>query len=320
MVIGIRKLTNEEFLGRMSELNSNIEILSEYKKSNIHVKCKCKIDGFEWDSLPGNLLSGKGCKMCHFRYLREIKLKSHNQFVQEMYDINNNIEIIGNYSGTSNKIKCRCVIHNEEFFTTPHHLLNGQTSCKECISLKNHQSGLKTHDQFLKDLYLVNKDIVVIGKYDGAKKKIKVQCKKCGHTWEPEASSLLCGYGCPGCTFSKGEEKIKSYLIEHNIIFERQKKFVDLKGVGGMPLPYDFYLPAYNLLIEYQGEFHDGTAKIQTEDGLKRQQKNDLRKKEYTTKHNIIFLEIWYYDFDNIENILFNYINNLKNPVTTTVA
>lgn len=305
---------------RMNELNSNIEILSEYENSKTYVKCRCKIDGFEWNALAGNLLSGKGCKMCHFKYLRQIKLKSHDQFVQEMRSVNNNIDIIGRYNGTSNKIRCKCTIHDEEFFITPHHLLDGKTSCKECVALKNHQSGLKTHDQFLKDLYLVNNDIIVIGKYDGAHKRIKVQCKKCGHIWEPEASSLLCGYGCPGCTFSKGEEKIKSYLINNNIAFERQKTFVDLKGIGGMPLPYDFYLPMYNLLIEYQGEFHDGTAKIQTEDGLRRQRKNDERKKEYTIKNNINFLEIWYYDFGNVENILCNYIYNLKNPVTTTAV
>ena len=317
-MINIRKLTNEEFLNRMNEINSNIEILSEYKNSKVYMRCKCKIDGYEWDASPGNLLAGKGCKMCHFRYLREIKLKPHEQFIREMYDINSDIEIVGLYNGTSNKIECRCVIHNEIFFSTPNHLLYGQTSCKRCIDIKNHQSGLKTHEQFIQDLYLINKDIIVLGEYNGAKYKIKVKCKKCGHIWNPEASSLLCGYGCPGCTFSKGEEKIRLYLSNHNIIFKRQKTFNDLRGIGGMPLSYDFYLPEFNLLIEYQGEFHDGTAKIQTEDGLKRQLQNDARKKEYTIKHNIKFLEIWYYDFNNIENILENYINNLKNPVTTT--
>lgn len=31
-------------------------------------------------------------------------------------------------------------------------------------------------------------------------------------------------------------------------------------------------------------------------------------------------LEIWYNDFNSIEYIINNYINNLKYPVTTTVA
>lgn len=320
MVINIRKLTNEEFLLRMDNINSDIEFLSEYQNSRTYIKCRCNIDGFEWNARPENLLAGKGCRMCMSRHLRERKLKPHEQFVNEMHNINNNIEIVGEYNGAFNKIECMCVIHNETFFSAPTHLLSGETGCKKCIDIKNHQSGLKTHSQFVRDLCDINKDIIVIGEYNGAKHKIKVQCKKCGYVWEPEASSLLCGYGCPGCNFSKGEEKIKAHLTDHNIVFQRQKTFDDLKGIGGMPLPYDFYLPEFNLLIEYQGQFHDGTAKIQTENGLKRQKKNDARKKEYTINHNINFLEIWYYDFNNIENILSNYINNLKNPVTTTAV
>lgn len=319
-MINIRKLTNDEFLLRMHKVNSNIDILSEYKNSRTHVKCKCKIDGFEWSASPENLLAGKGCRMCSFRHLREIKLKSNEQFIDEMNDINQDIEIVGLYAGAFKKIECRCIIHDEVFFGTPDHLLRGQTGCKKCIDIKNHHSGLKTHEQFVEDLYLVNKNIVVIGKYNGAQHKIQVQCRKCGYVWEPKASSLLCGYGCPGCTFSKGEERVKEYLSSSNITFSRQKTFDDLKGIGGKPLPYDFYLPELNMLIEYQGQFHDGTASIQTEDGLKRQQKNDARKKEYAVNHNINFLEIWYYDFNNIENILSNYINNLKNPVTTTAV
>ena len=237
-----------------------------------------------------------------------------------MQQVNSDIRIIGKYAGNNKKIECQCLTHNQIFFITPHHLLYGETGCQECIALKNHQSGLKTHEQFIQDLYSVNPNITVIGLYNGAKYKIEVECKKCGHVWEPEATSLLCGYGCPGCTFSKGEERVKIYLCNHDVVFERQKKFPDLKGIGGFPLSYDFYLPEYNLLIEYQGEFHDGTATIQTKDGLERQQQNDLRKKEYALNHNINFLEIWYYDFNNIDCILSNYFNNLKNPVTTTAV
>lgn len=316
----MKKKTNEEFLAQLNEINSDVEILSEYKNSSTYVKCRCKIDGYEWYALPYNLLLGKGCKICGYRRLGEIKRKPHEQFVREMQGINKNIKIVGEYAGDNKKIECTCLTHNQIFYMTPHHLLEGKIGCKECIMLKNHQSGLKTHEQFIQDLRDVNENIIAIGLYNGAKHKIKVKCKKCGHIWEPEASSLLCGYGCPGCTFSKGEEKIKMYLCAHNIVFTRQKKFSNLKGIGGMPLSYDFYLPEYNLLIEYQGEFHDGTAKIQTKDGFERQQQNDLRKKEYAMINNINFLEIWYYNFDNIENILCNYFNNLKNPVTTTAV
>ena len=106
---------------------------------------------------------------------------------------------------------------------------------------------------------------------------------------------------------SHGERKIKDYLCNNHYKYIPQKTFSGLIGVGGGALSYDFYLPDYNLLIEYQGEFHDGTAKIQTEIELLKQQEHDKRKRGYAQKHNIYLLEICYNDYDNIEQILNNY-------------
>ena len=61
------------------------------------------------------------------------------------------------------------------------------------------------------------------------------------------------------------------------------------------------------MLIEYQGEYHDGTAKMQTEIEFFKQKEHDKRKRQYADKHNIQLLEIWYYEYDNVENILNNY-------------
>ena len=69
-------------------------------------------------------------------------------------------------------------------------------------------------------------------------------------------------------------------------------------------LSYDFYLPKYNLLIEYQGEYHDGSVHKETKERFERQQEHDRRKREYAERNNIKLLEIWYWDFDNIEEIL----------------
>lgn len=114
---------------------------------------------------------------------------------------------------------------------------------------------------------------------------------------------------CPYCRQSKGEAKIRQFLTSHNITFQSQKKFDELLGVGGGKLSYDFYIPHRNLLIEYQGNFHDGTAgSIQTNEEFQRQKIHDERKREYSQKHNIKLLEIWYPDFENIEVILSQYI------------
>ena len=91
-----------------------------------------------------------------------------------------------------------------------------------------------------------------------------------------------------------------------------------MRGIGGGLLSYDFYIKKYNILIEYQGEFHDGTAWQQTEIDFLYQQEHDKRKKQYAEEHCINLLEIWYWDYENIEQILNKVLNNLENSVEIT--
>lgn len=123
--------------------------------------------------------------------------------------------------------------------------------------------------------------------------------------YEINCNNFTHGRRCPECKESHGEKEIRKYLNIHNIDFIPQKEFPDLVGVSEWkPLPYDFYLPKQNILIEYQGEFHDGTAYQQTEEDYVVRQEHDRRKKKYAESHNIRLLEIWYWDFDNIIEIL----------------
>ena len=82
-------------------------------------------------------------------------------------------------------------------------------------------------------------------------------------------------------------------------------------GVNNNLLSYDFYLPDYNMLIECQGIQHEKFTKglHETEVDFKKQLEHDRRKKEYAKQNNINLLEIWYYDIDNIEEILINELN-----------
>jgi len=140
-------------------------------------------------------------------------------------------------------------------------------------------------------------------------------------------------FRCPECQYSKGEDRIGIHLINNNwkkIIQEEyekllkinednyyipQKTFNRLLGLGGKLLSYDFYIPKLNLLIEYQGDQHEkpidfkGKGKKYAEEQFEIQKEHDKRKKEYALQNGYNFLEIWYWEFDNIEEIINNYIN-----------
>ena len=104
--------------------------------------------------------------------------------------------------------------------------------------------------------------------------------------------------------------EIEEILKNENINYTIQKTFDGLVGVGNTKIRYDFYLPKHNLLIEYQGIQHEkpidfsGRGEDFAIKCFENQQEHDNRKREYAKKNNIKLLEIWYYDFENIENIL----------------
>lgn len=123
------------------------------------------------------------------------------------------------------------------------------------------------------------------------------------------SSSNFCKFRCPECQFSKGEKRIEEWLNINNFIkgedYIPQKEFDGLTGLGNSNLSYDFYLPNYNLLIEYQGEQHEKPIDFfGGEKQFKKQQEHDRRKKEYANNNKIKLLPIWYWNYENIESIL----------------
>lgn len=316
----MKKKTNKEFLLELSKLNPTYDVLSEYVNIDTKVHCYCRIHNVYFNSKPYDLLHGKcGCELCRKEKISKAKRRSYEEFVKLLYLVNDKIRVVGEYKGSDKNIECECLEHHILFNGKPHKLLQGQTGCYMCISQKNHESGLKSHEEFIKQVSEIHPFIDIIGKYNGAKERIKVRCKICGTEWEPVAGSLIQGYGCPHCNLSKGEKTIDKWLHNKKILYNHQYIFEDLRGYNDKsPLRFDFYLPDYDLLIEYQGQFHDGSSGLQTEENYLRQQSNDEKKRTYVKYHNYNLLEIWYWDFDNISTILESYINNLESSVETT--
>jgi hypothetical protein len=142
-------------------------------------------------------------------------------------------------------------------------------------------------------------------------------CKK-GHEWKIEISNRNGKLprnrtNCPVCNFSKGERKINNFLLENNIKFITQKRFLNCKNKK--PLPFDFYLPEINTLVEYDGQQHfypvrfGNISEDDSIDNLVTVRKNDEIKRMFCEKERINLVRISYCDFDNIDDILKNVFN-----------
>jgi hypothetical protein len=148
----------------------------------------------------------------------------------------------------------------------------------------------------------------------GDNEKYIWECSKCKREYNMSINNRINNHGC-GCGFSRGEDRIYEWLSKNNIDNVKYKSYFTLEGLSGGSLNYDFYIPSCNLLIEYQGEQHvrpvdfDGIGIQKATVQFKKQQEHDRRKKEYAIKNNISLLEIWFWDYENIEKILENILN-----------
>lgn len=182
----------------------------------------------------------------------------------------------------------------------------GKRRCSYCRKFKIHPYDSFGYYHFDKVLsWHPDNEISPFRVACGTIKKYKFICEQCKNEWLAAVGNVhKQDQWCPICASSKGERKVKAWLEVNNINYIHQVKYNNLIGLGGSALSYDFYLPEQNILIEYQGEYHDGSVRNQSSQEFKRQQEHDKRKREYAKGNGIKLLEIWYYDFDNVENIL----------------
>ena len=289
----MRKSNTKEFIIKANLIHNNKYDYSlvEYINNKTKVKIICpKHDVFF--QIPNNHLSGNGCPKCSkskFLTTKEFIIKA-NLIHNNKYDYS-----LVEYTDTYTKVKIICPKHNI-FFQAPTNHLSGN-GCPKCSGKLR-----MTTKEFITKANLIhnNKYDYKLTEYINNKTKVKIICPKHDVFFQTPTNHLS-NKGCPICKSSKGEEKIYHYLTENDIKFEREKKFKDLGNKR-----FDFYLPNLNTIIEFDGEQHF-KAKFGEEEFI-RTKVNDEIKNHFCLKNDIRLIRISYIKFDDIENILDNYL------------
>lgn len=144
----------------------------------------------------------------------------------------------------------------------------------------------------------------------------KIVWWKCssGHSWKAKVNSRTSNNtGCPVCNESHGEKRIHDYLVSNGLQFIPQYIFPDRCIQEGHPLKDDFALIDSDQNVYATIEFHGIQHYVPIEyyggsEGYKNTIQRDMYKTKYLSDHNIPQLIISYMDYDNIENILDNWI------------
>jgi very-short-patch-repair endonuclease len=283
--------------------NEDLEVIKFTKvKEPTTILCKKCGQKFNFGTMDSVINSNKRviCDKCNIKRRDTLEVKHK---IEYLINKNDNLELLNDFKNITTDLEILCKKCNNIYKRKPRIFLESQ-KCPYCES----KSKLKPHNLFIKELNeLYPNEYKVLDKYNGSFNKIKVK-HKCGFIWEVRPHNLLLGKGCPQCNrkISKGEKRIEKYLSEKEILFEKEKSFKELGQ-----LRFDFYLPDKNILIEFQGQQH--YKPIEWYGGQEKffqQQNRDNLKKQFCKKNNYTLIEIKFDQFNNIEQILNDWLND----------
>jgi len=277
----------------------NIDILNNNDiKYRDRVNFICKKHG-SYSSRLDHFIE-RGCTECNkenrldeqkYKFIKNAKNKHQDKYNYDKVDyINNKTEVT---------ITCK---KHGDFRQRPDNHLAG-AGCTNCNYKLSNNDFIDKSNKIHNNKYLYDKT-----NYDGNRNYVTIKCKKHGY-FKQKARIHLAGFGCPKCSESIGESKIANILDSNNISFIRQYKFDDCKYI--LSLPFDFFLPEYNICLEYNGlQHYEPVDFFGGQDSFEYRKKLDEIKINYCLKNNINLFIITYKD--KIEDMMLDFIKSLS--------
>lgn len=246
--------------------------------------------------------NNRRCKQCR----KEEKVKWTKENIIKHVE-NNGYKFINfiefDYSKSIIEIWCGNPNHKHKISTFNDFHQNGR--CREC---SNENKIVWTEESIIDYIKKNNYEFIEFINYKGYLSRIKIRCNK-HNSYEVDFGNFKNGFRCPYCNMenieSKGEKEVERILNKFHIDYKKQYSFEDCKHKKY--LPFDFYLPQYNILIEYDGEYHFQI--IEHFGGFNKFVDTKIRdtiKNIYCKNNNIKLIRIPYWEFNNIESILNN--------------
>lgn len=267
--------------------DKNIKRISSYSGWDKEVEFKCLICNNLWTDEFNDLKNGAYCKICDVNNIIDNNVK------------NKKITRIDNFKGYHEKIKFQCNICEKYWDIRPGDVISknvGAEGCTEC-------SGNSKLNNTIIDNRMKDRSIIRVGDYKNNHFSIKWKCVICDYIWSAPPSCVAgTGTGCTKCKrFSLGEEAILKILDRNNIKYTKNYN-IYINGLipGERPKLVDFYLPEYELIIEYNGAQHyipvtfGGISMKKAQEKFENQQIRDQKVREFASMNNTEIYEIDY--------------------------
>lgn len=292
-----KKKTQEQFEQDVFErLGDDYELLSLYPGGHGKVFMRHKTCNNTFYKNVHDIISKKsGCPYCNGAkpaLYNEEWVKDNTPFPYRY---------ISGYQGMSRKCLFYCDKCKTEFQQQPQKLINQHIYGCDCWPTKK-----LSHVDFLNQLgEQCLKEYEIIGEYQGTDTPIRIKHLLCNYDFDVTPYYFLHRANktyCPICYYkkSKGEVKISIALNNKKINYKREYSFKNLPFYR-----FDFYLPDYNTIIEYDGEQHYQSIEFfGGEKTLQETIKRDKTKNQFCLDNNVTLFRIPYTEIDNIDTIL----------------
>lgn len=325
--------SHDKFIKDIIKINPNIEVIGQYVNMDTKVQVQCLIDGYIWNADPRKLYRGVQCAVC-----------SNRKVIEGINDINttrpdlvqyfkNKNEATHYTSGSEKIIDVICPECGYEDTIKIENLSRFGFSCNGCYEKKYGRKRVpygywnkNTMQQYLNENRSGYKLLDIKTQSDDGSSilKVFVKCPNEKHPpywayWQNITSGYMCFLCYIESSMSKGERAAEQVFKKYNYTYETQKRFDDCRDK--YTLPFDFYLSDYNLIIEIMGEQHEHPIDyFGGKEAFKKCIIHDKIKRDYLKSHNIDILDIWYYEFDKMEELITNKIKSILNNPTLTCA
>jgi hypothetical protein len=284
----------------------------KYINCNTAVEIQCNKHNTFFYQKPKHHINGStNCEQC----LSDKTNKSNECFIKELINTHGDKYKYDKvkYINSKTNVIVTCNKHGD-FETISSYLIGkNATGCPKCGTEKTSNSLKMSLEDFLikaKKVHSKNKfnyDNVI---FNSNKDKIDIYCNSCKKSFKQKLSHHISSQcGCPYCNESLGERKISKLLNDKNIKYIPQHKFSNCKYKK--VLTFDFYLPEYNLCIEYDGEQHFKPIEwFGGEKSFIETQIRDEIKNKYCKDNDINLLRIPYTDKNIIKTLEEYLLNN----------
>lgn len=275
--------------------------ISEYKSIETVLNVMCP-RGHDWTSSYHNFSAGYKCSTCKMEDKEaDYKLKDEKTLIDYGYEVLDFQRAKNNFFTESIfTVKCK----NGHVTRKPiKSIRSGKLMCVDCFGKKK-----KELNEVIGIFESYGYKILSHNGYENNQSRFLISCKN-GHKFNTTYASFqqrdkhccLCDENIAGS--SKGEKRVAKFLDNNKIDYVYQYRIEECRLRDA--LPFDFYLPKYNIAIEFDGVQHYKIVKhFGGLDKFINRKIADTIKNEYCKTNNIKLIRIPYWEFDNIENIL----------------